>query len=1240
MKHLTIGVILDQLDSPFVTHIWHAVSAEAKRHGHNLILFQGQQLDRPYRYTKEENIIYNLVSESSVDGIILSTGTVQPFTGIGFEEFLNQYKQIPLISISISLDNIPSVIIDNKMGMAQGIRHLIEHHGYRKIAFVKGIKYNEEALNRYEAYEEVLKEFDIPINPQYIVQGDFRPQSGIRAVELFKERNSLDMEAIVCANDDMAISLIGSLNKEGLKIPNDIAVLGFDDKPGVEFLKPPMSTINQPIAIMVNKAYSVLMEIIQGKEVELIHRIPAQLVTRESCGCLPSLIQNWIVKEKSKPGEEKSLEYRVEHGLGFPLNLKDIILDIIAKLKKSIDLKNPGKEDYSNFIQTLNFYASRSILEVRDDLNWSELLSELLKESNEKLTSKDDKEVLEDVFSLAHGLITNIHKRLEVLSKYSKSNKDDFHREFKQDLNFVNTIDQCTHALKSHFERIGLDYGFLVLYDGKPNKKKMYHWDIPRESSLVFQHSLGSQRFKNLPISFSTEELLPQEYWDQEEPFQLSVTCLYHKDDQFGYLLQGLNLLDDDYYVTSQEYLSYTLSFVYLWQDRQKLEQDIQATLDELTLSNKKLTELDDMKNDLIANITHDFRSPLSIIQNNADIVKKYIDLGDKESVLKRVDSIYSASSKLKSAIDRLLDLAKMDSQGLKLKIQRTKPKQYLSQLVDFYRSSVMSSKIMILESLPLFEIEDFYTDMDKLEEILSNIISNAVKYINADQGEIIISLDDKGDTLEISIKDNGIGIKQEELERIFNRFEQVDSSRNSHYKGTGLGLAFAKQLTEYLKGTIRAESEGLNKGAEFVLEFKKGIDVFDPELIILPSEEKQRIISKNNSQVEQSLFDKDIEPLTGIKEYISGLNEPDEFDRKKGVILLIDDNAEILDIEIQYLRNNGYKNFITASDGVLGIEAAYHYRPDFILSDFNMPNMRGDEFHDNLVGNPDFKKVPLVFVTALADRGVLINRQRKGAIAILGKPIEEDELITSVDIHMQKYMEYKEVLLFATIDELTGILNRRHLLKQLSKNLAIRSLRDLTILFLDIDHFKKINDTHGHIAGDKILSALGSVINDNIRTYDLAGRYGGEEIILLLPDTDISKGKFVAEKLLDIIREIEVLHNDESIKITASFGISSLIDDQNYICKKLNINNLKELYEVVPLKDTDWAQIERKKKELCNIMIEMADMALYHAKSTLCNSCGFKSEKEKDFVDSVCSLCGSPELILGRNKIVMFSEI
>jgi diguanylate cyclase (GGDEF)-like protein len=658
-----------------------------------------------------------------------------------------------------------------------------------------------------------------------------------------------------------------------------------------------------------------------------------------------------------------------------------------------------------------------------------------------------------------------------------------------------------------------------------------------------------------------------------------------------------------------------------------------------LARAKKELEQIDAVKNDFIANITHDFRTPLMIIKNTAELGIIKNPMQSHTDHVAGMKTIYTASLRLKNTIDKLLDVAKMDAQGLKLHINRLPITGFIENLYQFYDSSLVHDSIKVNLIKPDHDIGFIYTDKEKLEQVINNLISNAVKFSKPDDGIITIELSDIGSAIRITIKDNGIGISNENLSRLFKRFEQVEGGRNSYYKGTGIGLAFSKQLVELLHGTIRAASEGEGCGAAFSIELLKGLDHFDM------SEAEREAIGEDIPGIADEhelryllMDDIGVRQNTEIETFFADDPLNDNFDWKKAKILLVDDNRDILAIEKNFLELAGYQNFILAHNGKEGISAVYEHHPDIIICDFNMPEMRGDKFHDEIADNPDLMHVPFIFVSAVTDENVVLKRKKRGALAYLRKPIDKREFILTVETHLKRYMVYLKTVADSITDSLTRLNNRKGLYQHLYRFMAQRQYNDLSILFLDLDHFKRLNDTHGHPFGDSVLREVGKTILDLIRSSDIAGRYGGEEFVIGCPDTSLSEAILLGKKLCRSIASLEFFHGGETIQIHISIGIASLKDGESYLRESLALpTSVESIFAPENPGEVNWLQNREYRTKILEALIKMADTALYQAKKTQCADCGFASEKDQNFDDDKCPECGGTKLIKGRNRVIAF---
>jgi diguanylate cyclase (GGDEF)-like protein len=652
----------------------------------------------------------------------------------------------------------------------------------------------------------------------------------------------------------------------------------------------------------------------------------------------------------------------------------------------------------------------------------------------------------------------------------------------------------------------------------------------------------------------------------------------------------------------------------------------------ELKEANDQLTHLDSLKNDFIANITHDFRSPLTVILNSADISLRFKEI-TTPSIKNSFEVIYNASLKLKNSVNRLLELAKMEAGGLTVKPSIIDLYTFLSNMRDFFSSALATNGLQVTGDFDSLKNVKVYSDREKLEEILSNLLSNAVKFCDIERGLVTISASVNDNTFEVVVSDNGVGIAPSNLERIFNRFEQEEGVERTG--GTGIGLAYSRQLAELLDGSLVAESEGKGMGSRFILRLPVDLAI-DTDGGSVKESSTGHSFENRHLMVE---IEKSAQP--GCLEVdFTELNDEDEFYRLKAKILIIDDNNEIRSIIRDYLYGSGYRNFILCSNGKDALNACFDYLPDIIISDYNLPGLRGDELHERLLHNPGFYHVPFLFLSALFDSDVILDLKDKGIVDFLKKPIDPRTLLISVEQQLNLYMSFMKSVYAANHDQLTGLNNRRSIMEILDRMVSVRELRDLSVLFLDVDHFKQFNDQYGHQVGDTLLHMLGTSIRNSIRDSDICGRIGGEEFVVILPETSLKRAQVVAGKIRKSISNTSLTIDNRMLTVTASIGISSMIDHEKFVCTRLEINSLDDIFITGSHSGVDWVRNRQLKKGLPAILLKMADIAMYEAKKTKCGQCGFQSLDTNDFYDNRCSQCGHKNIQHGRDRIVLFDSI
>ena len=289
--------------------------------------------------------------------------------------------------------------------------------------------------------------------------------------------------------------------------------------------------------------------------------------------------------------------------------------------------------------------------------------------------------------------------------------------------------------------------------------------------------------------------------------------------------------------------------------------------------------------------------------------------------------------------------------------------------------------------------------------------------------------------------------------------------------------------------------------------------------------------------------------------------------------ILYIEDHEDSREA-LHNLLKNFFSDITLAFDGLEGLEKLKNNRFDLIITDIKMPKMSGIELI-KIIRETINEDTPLIVSTAHQDQDVLIECIELGVNSYLLKPINHKQLTRSIKLtcgklyYMQKTKQYEASLerlvkeqtqeleaaknalkIMTNKDPLTNLYNRRYF-NEIAKTLlsiANREKDGLSLLMIDIDKFKSINDNYGHLTGDCVLQALASTLLKNIRSSDVAIRFGGEEFLLLLPHTHLEGAKKIAKKIKDCIKNLEIHTNDspEAIKVTVSIGVSECQYNKN----------------------------------------------------------------------------------------------
>lgn len=276
-----------------------------------------------------------------------------------------------------------------------------------------------------------------------------------------------------------------------------------------------------------------------------------------------------------------------------------------------------------------------------------------------------------------------------------------------------------------------------------------------------------------------------------------------------------------------------------------------------------------------------------------------------------------------------------------------------------------------------------------------------------------------------------------------------------------------------------------------------------------------------------------------------------------KEKILIIDDNNENIKVAANIIKTEN--NIVWGTLHVEeGLKIAEIKSPDLILLDVQMPVMDGYEACSILKSKDETKDIPIIFMTARTDDESIRKAYNVGAVDYITKPIKKFELLARVHTQLKLSSMIKKLKEAAVTDGLTQLYNHKKILEMLNLEIerAKRYNRTFTIMMLDIDHFKKVNDRYGHVVGDMVLERLASEIKSQIRDLDTVGRYGGEEFLIIFPEINKTQAYQVAER---VRKSVESLAFDNGLSITISGGLAEFSGEEDrFLVSKADENLYK----------------------------------------------------------------------------------
>jgi signal transduction histidine kinase/DNA-binding LacI/PurR family transcriptional regulator/AraC-like DNA-binding protein len=949
----------------------------------------------------------------------------------------------------------PLVAVDNAGGIRQAFDHLIQH-GHRRIAFVAGKKgRGGDSAERLAAYRKALHEAGIEEDERLIAFGEHRREDGRFAMQRILDTGA-PFTALLASNDLSGLGAMDVLRLSGKLIPDDVAVIGFDDILEARSQSPLLTTVRHPTFTLGYQAVLSVLDAIHGRRADETNiRVATQLVIRQSCGCRPEStpVASLALSSSSEPetiqialaglmSEAASIE--VQHSSRDEIETQ--CLDLVRAFRSSLVEHNPARFDAA--LKHLIEWVER---QGEDAYAWHAALSTLRRGLPNLLTAQSGAEpgFAETLVDRARLVITEFaqHQANDVLLR---------HMETSNRLGLMTSqllaaldISDTAAILAQHLPQLGFEHAMVALYSP---------WEDDPLSHYSVLLAAGLANFES-EYQFSTREFPPRDLYPSDRAFQLVLLPLEIDEHTTGFVaLPATNL---ELCAAIVHNLAAALRASQLYRD---------------ALHGRRLAEeANRLKSRFLSMVSHELRTPLSLIVGLSEMVLREKP-GPAGAAARDIEQINTSAQHLARLIGDVLDLASSEAGQLRILREPLDLTEVLQVAANIGEQLAREKGLGWQAQLPR-QGPFVIGDRTRLRQVTLNLISNAVKFTPS--GRVVLNVTITDQQAIVSVSDTGLGISPNEQETIFQEFYRSERTIQSGYGGLGLGLAISKHLVVQHGGSIGVRSPGdLGSGSTFfftlpivsTITSQAGLpspaSVYHNSVVILtehadPAEELCAYLRNRGFDLRVYRVDEEIEWLSDViaappaalvlgnrlaaregwaiigmlkrqpatehipvlaytldiehdqgelleLNYLHKPLRPEQLaevlthycDLKSGphTVLVVDDDPGILDLHSRLVKQIGCRA-ITARNGREALEVIQRTLPDLILLDLLMPEMDGFALLDALQAHQTFRNIPVIVLTAHMLSDADLERCNRGVAAILSKGLfNADETLKHIE--------------------------------------------------------------------------------------------------------------------------------------------------------------------------------------------------------------------------------------------------
>jgi DNA-binding LacI/PurR family transcriptional regulator/signal transduction histidine kinase len=835
-KRLTVGLLINELDirddlEIYQTLFWKGVDSEARKREINLITFLGGEIKSQFEYQRKRNIIYNHIDTNKLDGLIAVTTILGNF--ISRDElcsFLMKYRPLPIVSVGMELNNYPSVTVDNYSGMYQLVKHMLDTHNCKHCAFIGGTEQNPESQERLKAFLDAHTDAGITHDPELIGYGNFVDEVAYGIVEQWLSENR-NIDAIISANDLMALGAIRALQQHGIKIPEQIKVTGFDNIELARFLPTSLTTIMQPFYKQGIESLRLIEKVVLGDQIDQTIRLPAFPIFRASCGCrdgqigmngsVPFLSITQNINANAVLKNFQDIIYK----WGLNVNLTDFQLLINCFESDLFD-------ETSNTFEPL--FTAYLNMRTYDIISICHEFVKLIRFECQGLDSVKKNRAATICFNAV-----NVIKNAEIQELGSRIIKmASRSRSLQLLMNHLQSslgIERLLDDLEDNLQRIGINSVFVVLYDKMEYTKGLFILGKDRENSF-YKNKNG--------YSFDSSELIPESLYTIQHHYSLILQSLFYKHESIGFMLVELDSKNGFFTNEFTEFLISGITNAFMSQEIMDSKVILESANTEIIRNAEKLKNAYELlrKNQeqliasekvvalgrLTAGISHEINTPLaSIGASNRQLTALIEELGrcfgdpsitidDYREILSEITRCVELSEKSKSQIAEFVSCIRAHTRDANEEKQWFNLLEKIREVEILIGYEIRKKKIALTveTSHPAIKM---YGQPQKFTQIVTDLMTNAIDAVkDCALPHIEISIQIENAYTVVTVKDNGCGIEPKNRMRIFDPLFTTKPFGTA----TGMGLTVVHNIvTGEFGGTIDLVSEE-GCGTAFVLKF------------------------------------------------------------------------------------------------------------------------------------------------------------------------------------------------------------------------------------------------------------------------------------------------------------------------------------------------------------------------------------------------------------------------------------